>query len=445
MHRCIEVIRSNYASDSHGVARVRSRPASPLWHDPDFLKLWAGQSLSELGTGVTRHALPTTAILLLGAGPLQVGAINTLQSVAYPLLGLPAGAVIDRVRRRPVLVAADTIRMVALGAIPALYFVQRLQLWQLFAIALAVGVASVFFEVAYRSSLPGLIGRDSLVDGNSKLQMSRSVSLILGPGLAALLMEALRAAPSVLADALSYLASVATLLWIRKAESVAPRSMPREARPRRVFSRFACEIAEGLTAVVSNRIIRGTAIAIALSNGGWQIVWAVLLLFAYRNLRLSPGIVGGVFAVISVISVLGTFGAPRVIRWLGIGPVMVLALFANAAGEWLLPLASLGYPVLVFAVASTLNAVLTPSLNVCAITLRQTILPPRLLARTNATSQTMNQTAVALGALVGGLLGMWLGVIPAIVVGGAVTPSGVASLLSGPASLRQLPEPTHDS
>ena len=408
-----------------------------LWHHRNFLKLWAGQSLSEIGSGVTQLALPTTAILLLGAGPFVVGLINTLPSAAFLLLGIFAGAAVDRFRRRPVLILSDILRMAALAAVPLLYLIHRLGIWELLVATLVAGVGGVFFGVAYRTYLPSLVGPEGLLEGNAKLQTSSSAAQILGPSLAAVLIQALRPTLAILADALSYAASITTLLWIRAPEPLP--TPPGGERSKDRATRLVKDIGEGFRAVVGQRIIRGTSIALAMTNGGWQMVWAVLLIFAYRSLHLAPGPVAGVFALTSVVSVMGALSASRLVLHLGAGPLMVLALSMNALGKLLLPLAALGHPLLVFAAASMLNAAFMPALHITVQSLRQTLVPSRLLGRTNATVQTMNQAGVMLGALAGGLIGSLLGPVPTILIGGGVTLLGVICLFSGPSSLRSLP------
>src|SRR5215469_3742461 len=186
-----------------------------LWRHPDFLKLWGGQTVSQLGTQVTQLALPTAAIMLLGAGPAQLGLLVAAEFLAFPVLGLFAGVWADRLPRRRIMVVCDIGRLLALASIPAAYAAGGLTMAQLYAVALVMGVGSVFFDVSYQAYLPALVPTVDLREGNAKLEIGRSSAFVVGPALAGLLIQLVRAAPAIAADALSYAVSVASLLWIR--------------------------------------------------------------------------------------------------------------------------------------------------------------------------------------------------------------------------------------
>jgi len=157
-----------------------------LWKDGEFLKLWWGQFISETGSQVSTLALPTVAILILAATPFQVGLLEAFAFLAFPVLGLIAGVWVDRLRRRPVLIVCDILRLLALGSVPVAFLAHLLTIEQLYIVALLVGVGTVFFDVAYQSYLPALISRSDLVEGNSKLQVTGSVAQMAGPALAIL-------------------------------------------------------------------------------------------------------------------------------------------------------------------------------------------------------------------------------------------------------------------
>src|SRR3989454_6534603 len=158
-----------------------------LWRHPDFLKLWAGETVSQFGTQVTFLAVPTVAILVLHAGPFQVGLLSALEFLAFPVLGLVAGVYADRLRRRPIMIVCDLGRMLALGSIPVAFLVNALTLEQLYIVALLAGVFTVFFDVSYQSYLPALVDRPNLLEGNTKLEISRSTAQVSGPASAGLL------------------------------------------------------------------------------------------------------------------------------------------------------------------------------------------------------------------------------------------------------------------
>ena len=166
----------------------KHRNPRSLVHHRGFLKLWGAETVSQLGTQVTLLALPLTAVLVLHATPFEVGLLGTAEFLPFLLVGLPAGVWVDRMRRRPILIAGDLGRAVALGTIPLAYSLGVLHIVQLYVVAFISGICTVFFDVAYQSYLPSLVDRDQLMDGNSKLEISRSGAQLAGPGLAGALL-----------------------------------------------------------------------------------------------------------------------------------------------------------------------------------------------------------------------------------------------------------------
>src|SRR5438552_2436407 len=189
-----------------------------LWRHPDFLKLWAGETVSEFGSQVTLLAVPTVAILVLHAGPFQVGILSALEFLAFPTLGLVAGVYADRIKRRPIMIACDIGRLLALGSIPIAFTLNAPTLGQLYVVALLTGIFNVFFDVSYQSYLPALVERTNLIEGNTKLEVTRSGSQIAGPAVAGFLIQLIGGARAVAVDAISFLASALALAVIRKPE-----------------------------------------------------------------------------------------------------------------------------------------------------------------------------------------------------------------------------------
>src|SRR5262249_23335746 len=189
-----------------------------LWSHHDFMRLWAGQTVSQLGSTVTREALPYTAILALGATPIQMGLLGAAGAAPLLLLGLLAGVWVDRLRRRPVMIAADLGRAVLLLSVPGAYLLGLLRIEQLYVVAALVGVLSVFFDVAYQAFLPSLVQREQIFEGNSKLGMSGSVAEIAGPPLGGTLVQLVGGPVTILLDALSFVFSARSLLRIRAPE-----------------------------------------------------------------------------------------------------------------------------------------------------------------------------------------------------------------------------------
>src|SRR5690348_7771631 len=230
---------------------------SGLWHHLDFRRLWIGETVSQFGTFISQLALPLVAILVVHATTFEVGLLTTFEMLAFLVVGLPAGAWVDRMRYRWVLIVNDVIRALALASIPLAQGLGVLTIGQLYAVALLTGVSTVFFDVAYQSYLPQLVDRSALVEGNAKLQASESVSQIAGPGVGGLLIQALTAPYAVLVDAASFLWSAA---WVGAIRQRPPRPL---RKPDRSLRR---EVAQGLRFVLGNRLLRSIAMCTGTSN-----------------------------------------------------------------------------------------------------------------------------------------------------------------------------------
>src|SRR2546422_7310887 len=228
-----------------------------LWRHPDFLKLWAGESVSVFGSQVTLLAVPTVAILILHAGPLQVGILSALEFLAFPTLGLVAGVYADRLRRRPIMIICDVGRALALGSIPVAFVLSLLTLEQLYVIALLTGIFTVFFDVSYQSYLPGLVDRCNLIEGNTKLEITRSTAQVAGPAVAGFLIQWIGGARAGAVDALSFLLSAIALAPIKKPE---PQTQPSTAaRAPRLIPQMREGVAGGFSKPVPLRVAACTA------------------------------------------------------------------------------------------------------------------------------------------------------------------------------------------
>ena len=404
-----------------------------LWRHPDFVKLWTGQSLSQFGTAVTALALPTAAILLLGAGPFQVGVLGALEFLAFPTLGLFAGVWADRLRRRPIMIVCDTLRLLALGSVPAAWLAGVLTIGQLYAVAVVTGVGTVFFDVAYQSYLPALIERDDLLEGNSKLEVTRSLAQVAGPGLAGILIQAFRAANAILADSISYLISVATLLWIRTPE---PPPTPRAER-----SSFFREMWEGVQVVFGHPMIRLIAGSTATSNLGTNMGFAVLVLWFYRDLHLTPAEVGLIFTIGAAGGVVGALLAFPLAQRIGMGRTLAISIFAAGPAGLLTPVAGTSpIPLVLLSVLFFVNFLFGPVYNINQVSYRQAAIPIHLQGRLNATVRTVIWGTIPLGTFIGGILGARIGLVPTIYVGSAVATLATLWILAGPVRLKGQPE-----
>jgi MFS family permease len=409
-----------------------------LWKDGEFLKLWWGQAISELGSQVSTLALPTVAILVLSATPFQVGLLEAFQFLAFPVLGLIAGVYADRIRRRPIMIACDVLRLVALGSVPAAFSLGLLTMEQLYVVALVVGMGTVFFDVAYQSYLPAIISRSDLVEGNSKLQVTGSVAQMVGPALAGFLIQLVGAARAVTVDAASFLVSVLSLWWIRRPEP-APNPASETGR-----SGFFSEMLEGIRFVLGNATISRIAGSTATSNLGGNMVFAVYLIFAYRFLHLTPGVIGVIFAAGAVGGLLGAFSASWIAARIWVGPTLFVSITAGGLSLILVPLAQYGFAIPLLIVSFFIGSWVNPVYNINQVSLRQAITPDRVQGRMNATVRTIIWGTIPIGAFIGGTIGTVYGVLPAIWVGIAVSLLSGAWILAGPIRLRVQPEPVGD-
>jgi MFS family permease len=391
----------------------RGRRVGVLWRNSDFMRFWTGQSASLFGTQVSKLALPLTAILTLSATAGQLGLLRTAEFLPFLLISLPAGVWIDRRRRRPVMIAADLARMALIALVPLLAFPHLLRIWHLYAVALLVGLFTVLFDLSYLSYVPRVVGREHLVEANSKLMVSTSVAEIGGPGLGGLLVQLLTAPAALLVDAVSYLASALCVGRIRRPE---PEPAVPERRPA-----LRAEVGDGLRLVFGNRYLRAIAGEGFLFNFFLQFVETLFVLYAVRQLGFSPGLVGGVIGVGSIGGLLGSVVAARVAARMRFGPAVSLGCVVACAGPILLPLVTgpLWLAVALAVAAFFLLGFGSGVANVLNVSLRQTVTPDRSLGRMNASMRLALYGAIPLGALAGGFLGGAIGLRPTLFVAGA--------------------------
>ncbi len=381
-----------------------------------FRRLWLGQTVSVFGSQITVLALPFTAVVLLHASTLQVGLLTTAEYAAFLVIGLPTGAWVDRVRRRPIMVWADVLRAVVLASVPLAYALGLLTLAQLYVVAVAQGVGTVFFDVAYMSYLPGLVGRDHLVDANAKLQVSQSVAEVSGPTVSGLLISLLSAPVAFIADAASFVVSVCSLVTIRDDEPAPPPGPVPNLR---------AEIGEGLRFVVAQPVLRMIAGATATGNLFGAAFSAISVVFLVRQVGLSAATIGVLTSAAAAGGVVGAFSATWWRRLLGPARVIWASLTFTAPCAILVPLTSPGAGLAFYATGLGVTSFGIVVYNVNQASFRQLLCPPRLLGRMNATMRFIVWGTLPLGGLLGGVLGAWLGDRNAVwvaVIGEALAP-----------------------
>jgi MFS family permease len=410
-----------------------------LWHHSDFMKLWTGQTISVFGTAITQLALPLTAIVILRATPFEVGLLGTFEFLPFLLVGLPAGVWVDRLSRRRILIVADIGRAITLGSIPVAYKLGVLHILQLYIVAFLTGILTVFFDVAYQAYLPSLVGRDQLVEGNGKLEISRSGAQLAGPGIAGPLIQLVKAPMAIAVDALSYIASVVSIFVIRKREApVEPAGSDGEPAPK-----MRREIRDGLRYVLGNRYLRSIAASTASMNLFGNVMFAVLLLFAVRVLGLSPGVIGIILTIGGIGFLGGAFVSGRISKRLGVGRTILISAIVSSLAGLLIPFAtrSTAWPLLI---SSLLIAGFGGVVyNVNQVSLRQAITPERMQGRMNATMRFMVWGTIPIGSLAGGILGSTIGLRPTLWVGAIGGAFGFLPLIFSPVpGLEKIPEPS---
>lgn len=378
-----------------------------LWHHLDFRRLWIGETVSQFGTFISQLALPLVAILVVHASTFEVGLLTTFEMLAFLLVGLPAGAWVDRMRYRWVLIVNDVIRAAALGSIPLAQLLGVLTIGQLYVVALVAGTSTVFFDVAYQSYLPELIDRDALVEGNSKLQASESVSQIAGPGLGGLLIQALTAPYAVLVDALSFLWSAG---WVGAIQARVPKP---ERKPDRHLGR---EIKEGLAFVFGNRMLRSIAMCTGSANLFSSITLAVIYVLMARELDLSAGVIGLLTSVSAVGGLLGSLVASRFAKAVGQGPAIWISAGAFAPLGFVAPFMHRDWTLGLYAVSQLALWAGIVIYNITQVSFRQGLCPSELLGRMNATMRFLVWGTMPLGGLIGGVLGSAIGVRETLLV-----------------------------
>ena len=403
-----------------------------LLRDHRFAKLFAGQSISELGSAVTQIALPTIAVLLLHAGPLQLGILIALERIPFPILAVFVGVWIDRLPRRRVMIVADILRAAVLAAVPISFAGGFLGLPLLYAVALATGVLTIFFDLAYLSYVPELVERDRLSDANATLQMSLSVAGLAGPGLGGLLIQAVGAARAVGVDAASFVFSFLSLLWM---------GPDRVRAERRQSQGMWTELREGFTHVFAHPVLRMMIIVLGLVILCGHQLEPNLYPFAYSNLHLTPATLGWVLSIEGGAAVVGSLLSPRITGRFSAGSILAVTGVISGAAFIGLSFAGAGPTILILGAALIVNGLIDPIHNVTQWSLRQLLTPDHLQGRMNSIFRTVYWGAWPLGNLIGGYVGSVFGPRTAIFLGGAMFGTLSLLFLLGPMRSAKLAAP----
>jgi predicted MFS family arabinose efflux permease len=406
-----------------------------LWRNKDFVNFWAAQSVSAAGTQITLLAIPLLAAITLDASSVQIGLLAASGSVPIWIFGLLAGVWIDRLPRRPILIATDLGRAALLLLIPLASALDVLRMELLYTVAFLAGTLSVFFEIGRQSYVPILVRRDQLVEANQQVAVSNSAAEVAGPGIAGALIKILGAPIAIIFDAISFVASALLLTRIRTVE----QQIPRQEQHRNVWA----EIREGVRWVAHDRILRTLTLATGIWNFFENARLAMLILYITRNLHLGPSAVGIVLMIGSIGYFIGAFLPQWASKTFGLGRAIMLAagviwiaqfLFVFAAGP-----NEIAVPILVAAIF--LDGFGSPGYDVNQFSLRQAVTPDHILGRVNASARVFIRGMVPLGALAGGAVAASYGLRAAMAVGTVGPPIAILLIWFSPIRGMRVPPP----
>jgi MFS family permease len=412
-----------------------------LFRHPNFVKLWTAETISQFGTQVTLLALPLVAATILQVSPFQFALLGTIEFLPFILLSLPAGVWVDRLRRRPILIVGDLGRAISLISIPLAFAAGGLTIWQLYVVGFINGCLTVFFDVAYQSYLPSIVDRDQLVEGNSKLEISRSAAQLAGPGLAGVIIGFLTAPFAIVLDSLSYLGSALFVFGIRKAEPpVPPHDEARGPRPS-----MRSEIGAGIRFVTGHRWLRSIAATTGTSNFFGNVIGAILILYLVRDRGFSAATLGFAISLGSAGVLVAALLTNRLTSRLGVGRALVLSAIGFSLGGLPVAISPASTMFVAVALSGFIGGFCGVSWNINQVSLRQAITPPRMQGKMNATMRFIVWGTIPLGQVVGGFLATFIGLQNTIwvgAIGGLIAFVPVA--LSPVRDLVTMPSPVDD-
>ena len=412
---------------------VASAPRRGLWSERGFPAFWFGQGLSQLGAQFAALAMPIVAVSVLHADDAQMGYLNAAETAAFLLVGLPAGAWLDRMRKRSVMIVADLVRVVAVAAVPLLWLAGMLEMWHLFVVGAVVGIATVFFDVGYQSFVPVLVRDEHVGSANGALEATAQTMRLAGPAVAGVLLKVISAPLLLAANAVGFLLSALSLLLVHDDEVV---------KPKHERQHLVREIAEGLRFVTGTDFLVRIVATTAITNLGTTIALTLSPILILRILGLDPSIYGLLMTLGAVGGLAGSLMAGRIARWIGEGPALAWSTVLFTASAALLPAAAVlqDAAVVLLVLFEALLGFSVLVYNIVQVTARQRICPKPLLGRMNASIRFVVWGVMPLGALAAGWLGTAFGTLSAIWVGSIIAMLGALPLLLSPyARMRALP------
>ncbi|MGW4567473.1 MFS transporter [Streptomyces sp. NPDC004561] len=427
---------TDVAKDVRDVGSETDGPS--LWRQRDFMLLWSGQTVSEMGSAVTEVALPLLAVVALKASTFQVGLLTAATTLAFAVIALPAGAMVDGAAKRSMMIVCNVLRLVIIGSVPVAAAFGVLTMAQLYVVAVAAGVCSVFFDVSYQSYVPSLIRADHLMGANGKLGTTQAFAQLGGPNLGGGLVGLFGAAGAMTADAVSYAVSVLSILGIRTREEPPPARPADETLRRR--------IAEGLKFVFGHGILRRVVACTGTANLFSGMSSALAMVFLIRVLHVRPALTGLVMAGAAIGGIAGGAFAGRIAKKVGSARVIWVSMLVFSAPQVIAAAAWRGWGVLLFPLGWGIAYFSGMVYNIAQLSYRQSVTPPELMGRMNAAVRWVVWGTLPLGGVLGGALGTLIGVRPALWL--AFIGSWAAGwfvFFSPLRHMRDVPQPAHAS
>jgi len=404
----------------------------------DYRRLWTAATISLFGTQISLIALPFIAAVLLHAEPFEVALLGTVEFLPFLLFTLPAGAWVDRLPRRLILVAGDLGRALSLLTIPIAWQLGELTMAQLYIVGFVNGFLTVFFDVADQSFLPAILEPDELVEGNAKLQVSASAAQVLGQPVGGGIVGLLTAPIAVAVDAASYVVSGGLIFSIRKREPARTPNASSDGTP----SGIRHEIAEGLRYVTGHPYLRYIAASTGTSNLFSNIAFATFAIFVYRDLGLTPAVVGLIGGLGSLGVLAGALSASRIAARIGVGRTILWSILLSGPPVLLAAIAQPDTAIPLLVASGLLTGFMGVVYNVNQVSLRQAITPERIQGRMNATMRFLVWGTIPVGQIIGGLVANAIGARGAIVIGGVLGCFAFLPILvSTVPSLQRIPTP----
>ena len=390
-----------------------------LMRDRNFLLLWSGQFISDFGSQLSIFALPVVAILVLHATALQVATLQSVEFATISVVAVIAGALADRHRRKYVMMVTNAVRLVTMLTIPIAYGLGRLTIEQLFICGIIASAASVMFDVAYQALVPSLVGSERLADGNAKLSMSGSVAEAVGQSTGGAIVQMLGAPFAMLADALTFIVSLATLWRMRHDEPRQAADTSTEGEQEHTLRTFAKETLAGFREVWEKPALRMVAMMTATNYLGGSIVTAVFPVLVYRQLHLPPEALGVIMGVANV-GMVGAFTAKPLQKLFGDRGTMGSAVLISGIGKLMYVAANLS-PLGAVLFGRLLITFAGPMYDVTQNTYRVAFIPEPLMGRVAAAFRALTWATLPVGSLLGGVFASTFGVQRTIFIGSTIS------------------------